>query len=101
MKTVDGNSIELLLFTVPLICEPLTNQPIAFCQSEYDYLTHLKLADSCDKEDMPINILIGSDYYWQIVTNEVVRGKNGPTAVNTRCFLDLPVLPITSSLATP
>lgn len=61
MKTVDGNTLQLLLFTLPLICEPLTNQPTAFCKSEYDHLTCLKLADSCDTEDMAIDILIGSE----------------------------------------
>ena len=30
---------------------------------------------------MPIDILIGLDYYWQIVTSEVVKGRKGPTAV--------------------
>ena len=73
MKTVDGTFLELLLFTVPLICEPLNNQPINFCMAEYDYLTHLTLADSCGSGDMPIDILIGLNYYWQIVTSEVVK----------------------------
>ena len=82
MKTEDGSSLEISLFTVPKICEPLNNQPIAFCKAEYDHLTHL--ADSCQSEDMSIDILIGMDYYWQIVTSEVVRGKKGPTAVYTK-----------------
>ena len=81
MKTVDGAFLDLLLFTVPLICEPLNNQPINFCKDEYDYLIHLTLADACDSEDMPIDILIGLDYYWQTVTSEVIQGKKGPTAV--------------------
>ena len=63
MKTVDGAFLDLLLFTVPLICEPLNNQPINFCNDEYDHLTHLTLADACDSGDMPNDILIG------IVTN--------------------------------
>ena len=84
MKTVGGAFLDLLLFTVHLICEPLNNQPITLCKDEYDHLTHLTLADACDSRDMPIDILIGLDYYWQIVTSEVIQGKNGPTAVYTR-----------------
>ena len=84
MKTVDGAFPELLFFTVPLICEPLNNQPINFCKSEYDHLIHLALADSCGSGDMPVGILIGLDYYWQIVTSEVLKGRKGPTAVYTR-----------------
>ncbi len=43
------------------------------------------MADGCDgKVDMPINILIGSDYYWQFITGETRRGRNGgPVAVKT------------------
>ena len=33
---------------------------------------------------MTIDILIGSDYYWQNITNEIVHGKKRPTAVYTR-----------------
>ena len=40
MKTVDGAFLELLLFTIPLIREPLNNQPINFCKAEYDHMTH-------------------------------------------------------------
>ena len=56
MKTVDGAFLELLLFTVPLISEPLNNQPINSCKAEYDHRT---LTDSCGSGDMPIDILIG------------------------------------------
>ena len=83
MKTVDGAFLELLFFTVPLICEPLNNQPINFCKAEYDHLTYLTLADFCGSGDMAIDIRIGLDYYWQIVTSEVVNGRKGPTAVYT------------------
>ena len=30
------------------------------------------------------NVLIGSDYYWDFVTGEIVRGDFGPTAVNSK-----------------
>ena len=33
---------------------------------------------------MPIDILIGLDYYSLIVISEVIQGKKGPTAVYTR-----------------
>jgi len=31
-----------------------------------------------------VDILIGSDQYWQLVTGEVRRGEGGPTALHTR-----------------
>ena len=58
MKTVDRAFLKLLLFTNPLQCESLNNQPINFCKAEYDYMTHLTLADFCSSGDMSIDILI-------------------------------------------
>ena len=33
---------------------------------------------------MPIDMLIGSDYYWQLVTGSICRGSSGPVAVHTK-----------------
>jgi len=33
---------------------------------------------------MDIDVLIGSDVYWSLVTGEIVRGKCGPVAINTK-----------------
>lgn len=38
--------MELTLFAVPLICEPLTCQPIAFCQDNFKHLSGLTLSDT-------------------------------------------------------
>ena len=52
--------------------------------SNYNHLKNLKLADSSDKEIKDIEILIGLDYYYQIVTVEIIRGKNNePTALGS------------------
>ena len=45
------------------ICGPLVGQPIAACVKQYPHLLTLELADSSSR--MPIDLLIGSDYYWQ------------------------------------
>ena len=43
VATHDGMDQEVELFTVPLICQPLTSQPIDLCKSKYPQkaLTHL------------------------------------------------------------
>ena len=33
---------------------------------------------------MSVDILIGSDYYWDIIENEVVRGESGPVAIKDK-----------------
>jgi hypothetical protein len=54
---------ELSWFAVPHICEPLSGQSIMLC---VDTCKHLDLADSVveESDQMAIDILIGSDYYW-------------------------------------
>ena len=33
---------------------------------------------------MQVDLLIGSDYYWQLTTGEIRRGEDGPVALHTR-----------------
>ena len=44
--------------------------------NNYNHLKNLKLAGSSDKEIKNIEIFIGLDYYYQIVTGEIIRGKS-------------------------
>lgn len=68
METMDGD-IELHLLTTPIICEPLTAQPIALCVNSYEHLSELRLADSSDgNAAMEDDLLVGSDYYWELTT---------------------------------
>ena len=70
--------------TVPIICEPLSCQPIVYTKQRYSYLTDLDLADSSHVGDeLQIDALIGSDHYWQIATGRVIQGQSGPTAIHT------------------
>ena len=47
-------------------------------------ISGLKLADSAnDGEEFDLDILIGSNYYWQLVTGHVIHGNDGPTAMHT------------------
>lgn len=80
----NGQTKQLMLFTVPLICEPLTCQPVSFCQGNFDHLAGIDLADPSDGcSHLEVDILIGSDQYWELVTGEMRRGKSGPVAINT------------------
>ena len=77
--------VHLSLYVVPMICEPLISQPIAACVSECPHLASLELADSADKDSsLEVDVLIGSDYYWTLVTGGVSRGAQGPVAIHTR-----------------
>ena len=70
---------------VPAICKPLATQTIEFAQEKYSHLSELTLADNCSgNEDSPIDILVGLDQYYSIVTGRIIRGDaNEPVALST------------------
>lgn len=75
----------LSLYVVPTICEPLVSQPIASCVSDSCHLASLDLADYSDGESsLEVDLLIGSDFYWDLVTGGVSRGTQGPVAIHTK-----------------
>ena len=85
VATRDGMDQEVEWFIVPLMCQPLTSQPFDLCKSKYPHLCDLDLVDSSDKEgSIDVDLLIGSDYYWCIVTGDTRQGEGGPVAVHTR-----------------
>ena len=55
----------------------------------------LELADDGHDKPSTIDVLIGSDHYWTIVTEEVIQINKGPTATLIR---DLPVYSISLPL---
>ena len=50
----------------------------------YPHLEGLQLADELDDNCGSIDVLIGSDCYWEIVGSETVRGDHGPTAISSK-----------------
>ena len=83
-----GNDITMDAYSVPTICSPISNQSIKVALEEYPHLRGLNLADTpsmSDSSDVEVDILIGADYYWKIITGTTKRGaKPGPVAVLTR-----------------
>lgn len=79
------DSMSLSLYVMPTICEPLVGQPVSAYIKQQPHLQGLELADSSNtKASMQVDILIGSDYYWQLVTGTIRRGGGGPIAVHTK-----------------
>ena len=84
MKPRSGTDLELSLLTVPMICEPLSGQPVNFARERFHYLADSNLADNSSYGDThDISILIGADQYWSVVTGNVLHGR-GPTAIETK-----------------
>ena len=72
---------------VPMICPPPGHLQVEFVKEMYPYLRSLELADEGHPSDGEnsdgIEILIGSDYYWAFVYNDIIRDKSGPVAAKS------------------
>jgi len=54
-------------------------------QHYHHHLEELGLADrNCDATDESIDLLIGSDYYWTVVTGEIIGSDHGLAAVSSK-----------------
>jgi hypothetical protein len=54
---------------IPYICNPQTSQPITFSRNTYNHINELDLADSADVGvTLEVDVLLGSDTYWNLVT---------------------------------
>ena len=81
-KPCSDEEICITAYTSPVICSPL---PTLVNVQHYPHLEWLELADeSCTTDNESINLLIGSDYYWSVVTGETIVGDHGPVAVSSK-----------------
>ena len=75
----------LLFHVVPTICNPLTSQPITASVEANEHFVNLEFADSAEGSAyLPVDMLIGCDHYWDLVTGSICRSEKGPTAIGTK-----------------
>ena len=80
-----GDRLKMSFLSVPLICEPISGQSISYAVSFYKELAPLEFSDYAQGDgSLQVDILVGLDQYWRLVTGEVIRCHNGPTAIHTR-----------------
>ncbi len=78
-----NTAVEIEALAIDKICEPL--QPVKVDLSRYGLLTDSEFADSYEGDSEEISLLIGADYYYSIVENDIRKGNsNDPTAVSTK-----------------
>ena len=82
LASKDGTMKQLTLLADPNICELISSQPISFCQTDFDHLTGIDLANSSEGHaSLQVDTLIGSDHYWELATGELHHGNSGPVAI--------------------
>ena len=75
------STIEITACTSPVICSSL---PALVDVTKYEHLADLELADECTGQWTDcIDVLIGSNYYWSVVTGEVLNSDSGPVAMKS------------------
>ena len=80
---LDGVEIPISCF-VKDICAPLTNQNINYAKT-FSHIQNLTLADNNpNNKKLKVDLLIGADFYWSVVTNHIIKGKEGPVVLNTK-----------------
>ena len=81
----NGQCQSLTLFSVPTICEPLASHALVDCRETYPHLAGLEFADvPGGTQELHVDILIGSDHCWDLITGRVQRGTDGPVAIDTK-----------------
>ncbi len=81
-KTDNSEEVPLCANVVDTICSP---QP-SYKVSGFSQFAGLGLADEYDPrdKDLPVSILVGADFYYNIVTDSVLRGNTGPVAISSK-----------------
>ena len=83
IKTKDGHLIPLSVLIVPTIATPLRSTT-QLEVTTLPYLRNLPLTHPVLSGDsFKISLLIGTDHYWEIVQDHIVRGQ-GPTAMSSK-----------------
>jgi hypothetical protein len=82
----DNSALCINAYVVPTICAPPNGQIINSAKQEYTHLKGLRLAEAArDEEELPVDVLIGADHYWDFVSKIEKRGDQGnPVATYTR-----------------
>ena len=79
-----GEDVKIAALSFEAICSPL---PASVCLDEHSHLLGLDLADhvlESDSSESNIDVLIGSDYYWDVVTGDIERGDGQLVAVRSK-----------------
>ena len=72
----------LFLHVVPTICKSLSSQPITASVEASEHFVSLEFADSAEGGAyLPVDVLIGCDHYWELVTGSICHSEKGPIAI--------------------
>ena len=87
ITTKNRSILTMEALATSIVCQPFNNQATLEAVEKHPHLKKLHLADPSRAEDeIRVDLLVGLDYYWSLVTGNIRKCKqgDGPTAVQTR-----------------
>ena len=83
LNTRDNMCVYVKALSVPDICGSICGQYVDLAIKQHPFLETLTLADTCGRGN--IDLLIGADFYWSLVSGEVKKDDNsGLVAVKSK-----------------
>ena len=84
LKPIDNSSsIYMKAVAMPSICAPISNQEVQLAVKQKEFLSTLKLADDGSEDKREIDMLIGADMYWKVVTGNIKKDSSGLIAISS------------------
>ncbi|XP_074657117.1 uncharacterized protein LOC141910285 [Tubulanus polymorphus] len=81
----NGTAMTFPLVVVPVICTGLSVYDLSNCKKMFPHLRGVHFSEFYYKDgSVDVDILIGADYYWSVMTGEVRRSNRGPVALGTK-----------------
>jgi len=74
-----SEKLEITALSFPVICLTL---PFMSDVSQYSYLSGIQ--DTGGNAQSTIDMLIGSDFYWQLMSSEIRQSEQGPVVINSK-----------------
>ena len=75
--------LKISALVVPCVCDDVNIPSLVKIQKRNPHLTDLDLINVGD-QFLSVEVLIGADHYWSVVTGRTRQGMEGPTAIETR-----------------
>ena len=83
LKINSDENFSMDVLCKPFICLSIIYLPVKYAKSNFEFFKDLNLANSGTMEE--IDTLIGSEFYWSLVTGKVQMGKTRePVAIATK-----------------
>ena len=82
--TRDNRSLRITALVVLHICDAICSQHSRVVLRQYPHLMHLNLPDGEEKGGITVDLLIGADHNWSMVSRQLLRREMNPITIDTR-----------------